>query len=400
MIKDLLMFMPGSINHGSLNCFLDIYARWLENRGINVHRISLSDAQEEIGRKLSGLLVSEHIDVAISLNASGLQDIKNGDDNLWDSLGIPMINYIVDHPLEHSGGLESTCKNYHVICLDKYHAEFIRKFYGSIKSVHVLPLTGVGKINTPVEDYDTFCARKHNLMVTMGLFDINKLIDQMKQLPEEVRQIAYDWTDYMEEHIDLSPEIALREMLDHKFGKGNIGDELYFAFSGLGAITVPYIRVLLRIRIVKKLMESGLDFTICGAGWEDINAEITSSHAILRGDVPMIETPELYRNTKLAINVLPMFKGGTHDRIATAQINGAAVITDGNDFLRSLYKPDEIEFFDLSEADTLADRIRQIMADPHRLYETAIKGQAVAREKLSGEPASEKLLNILESVKE
>lgn len=398
MLKNVLMFLHDDRCHGSLNCFTDIYAAQFRKRGVNVNYISLTDEPEEISRKLSELIGSTGIDAAISLNACGEQDFTSGNSNLWDDIGVPFFNYIVDHPIEHGVDLNSKCDDYHVICLDQCHAEFIKKYYPKIKSVHALPLTGVGDISIPADDRASFDAREYDVMITMGLIDPEETREKMKLLPEEIRQIMLDWADWMEEHLDSSPETALREMLDHKFGKGSINDDVYFLICGMGGLAVQYIRVWVRQRIVEKLIASGLCFHLCGGGWEKLMDRYPGNHVILHGDIPMTQTDRLYRNTKLAINVLPMFKKGTHDRIATAQINGAAVLTDGNDFLRSLYKSGEIEYYDLSKPETVADKIQRLLNDPEALYGIATKGQVIARENLSADEAGEKLIKIIESV--
>ena len=396
MIKDILMFLPDNICHGSLNCFLDIYTKGFEKRGIKVHKVNLVTSNEEIGRQMSRVLSDEHIDAALSINSTGLQDLTNGAANLWDSLNIPLFNYIVDHPMEHSDGLKGTCRNYHIICLDRLHADFVRKYYGNIKSVHALPLTGVGDPDEAVDDYESFISRESDVTVTMGLLDVDVLKDQINQLPDGIRTIALDWTDYMEANLDVSPEIALKEILEHNYGNDTVIDELYLAFSEIGLIASPYIRVWVRKRIVEEMIRSGLKFNLYGGGWEKIKTKYPRSGAELCGDIPMTQTPDLFRKTKLTVNVLPMFKQGTHDRIATAQINGAAVITDGNDFLRQLYKPNEIAYFDLDKPEEVPEKIQALLDDPKALYETAIRGQAVARKELSGDAATEKLINIME----
>lgn len=363
-----------------------------------VHTISLMNTADEIVRKLSEVVSTVKLDAVISLNAGPELDYTASGENLWDSLQVPFFNYIVDHPLEHNLELNSSCNNCHVICLDHHHAEFIRKYYGKVRSVSVLPLPGSGDTTVPVDELDEFCGREYDVLITMGLLDPGSIKEKYKELPGEYQPFAYDWTDYMEKHLDVSPELALREMLDQKYGKDSIPDNLYYMISAVGTITIPYIRTWVRKRIGEELIRSGIKIHLCGTGWESILEKYPDNQVVLHGDVPMVDTPELYRKTKLAINVLPMFKNGTHDRIATAQINGATVLTDGNEFLRSLYKPGEIEYYDLAKPGSVADKIRKLLDEPQNLYETAIKGQAMAREKLSGEAAGENLIKIIENV--
>ena len=396
MINSVLLFKCEEINHNSLDCFSEQIANRLRKRGVEVYVVSTKGDAEEVGRKLSQVLTSAHIDAALMLNAYGQQDIELPDgSNLWDSLGIPFYNWIVDHPLEHSENLDCGCKDYHLICIDRNHAKFVKKYYPDIKSVDFLPIAGVGEPSEPPEEYERFSSRRYDVVLTAGLVDPYQIKENFKDFPERIKSIACLWTDHMEKNIDMSPEIALRDVLDQKYGKDAVSDDDFFNLAKICWLAVPYIRTWIRKRIVENLMDSGLPFHLWGTGWEELNASHSRSRAVLHGDMQMKDIPDLYRNVKLGINILPMFKNGTHDRIATAQINGAAMITDENDYLRSFYKDEELFFYRLSEYEILPQIIEEILSDPHKLYDTAIKGQMIGTQKLTDEVVTDRLIEIM-----
>ena len=397
---DVLLFKRSAINHNSLNQWVERIDEQLHRFGVRTHFINLAADQAEIATNLSNILQNYKIEVALAVNSIGQHNWVNSGTgtNLWDSLGIPFINWIVDHPLEHYSDLSCTSKNYNVICVDQNHREFVNRYFPDVKSAFFLPLGGLGDVSAAAEGYDSFSEREFDVVLTAGLMDPEEIKRNFFGMPRDFREIVLGWTDYMEQNITLSPEEALKRVLKEKYGNLEVSDELYFNLAKIGNQTVFYIRTWIRKKIVKNLLDSGLTFHIFGSGWNELNSQSPNSRAILHGDIPIDETVSLMKSTKLAINIMPMFKAGTHDRIATAQINGAAVLTDTNDYIDQLYDEDEILKYSLDDIESLPDRIRSILDDKERLYKVAVAGQKKAKETLSWNSTGEQLYEILKII--
>lgn len=399
-IKNVLLFTRSNINHNSLNIWITEIEEQLNKRGITTHSVSMLNDEEKIVSDLSIILSNHKIDLALAVNAIGQQNwmAAGSKMSLWDSLNIPFVNWIVDHPLEHSSDLESTTRGYSIICIDQKHKKFIDYYFPNIRQTFFLPLGGLGDESSFSEDFDSFKGRKYDIVLTAGLMEPDEIKKQLLNLPADFRDIAIKWTDYMENNLSYSPEEALKLSLKDKFAGLEPPKQLYFYLAKICSPAITYIRTWIRKAVVRNLMDSGVPFHIFGNGWDELNASSTNSNAILHGDIPITETINIMKDTKLSLNIMPMFKAGTHDRISTAQLNGAAVLTDSNDYINQLYSKNEIYKYSLENYQSLPTPLQTIQENTNFLYEVAINGQKKAQEKLSWDKIGNQLINILETV--
>ena len=100
-----------------------------------------------------------------------------------------------------------------------------------------------------------------------------------------------------------------------------------------------------------------------------------------RSDCIMIVS--VNKKTKLMLNVMPWFKNGSHDRIPTAMLNGAAVITDHSKYLDECFmtgdrSKERLFFYDISHPEKINSMVSDIFSDRDRLYKAALRGQKYA----------------------
>ena len=81
-----------------------------------------------------------------------------------DMIEAPFFDYIVDHPLYHDPILKQPVKNLNVICIDRDHADYVRKYYPHIKKVSFLPVpVGIHSSLMPFE-------RRRNTLLFTGSY--------------------------------------------------------------------------------------------------------------------------------------------------------------------------------------------------------------------------------------
>jgi len=394
----ILLFKRSAINHNSLNQWIERIEEQLMKHGVSSIIIDMTD--EKLGEKVGVCLNHQKIDATLTVNAIGQQNwgAEGTNSSIWDVLNIPFINWIVDHPLEHCSDLDSSSLNYNIICIDDNHRKFIERYYPRVRNAFFLPLGGLGDRSIPVEEFEDFEKRKYPIVLSAGLLEPDSVKSQLLTLPEDIREIAIKWTDYMEGHLQLAPEEALREVISLKYAGVPFPDEMFIEIAKICSSAVLYIRTWIRKRIVDVLVRSGLEFHLFGSGWDDLLMKYPNNHVTVHGDVPISEMPEIMRSTKLALNIMPMFKAGTHDRIATAQLNGAAVLTDTNDYIDSLYKDDEIFKYSLNDIEELPSLISSLIQDEKTLFGVALNGQRKAKESMSWDSTGEYLIDIVNKI--
>ena len=89
--------------------------------------------------------IEKPVNAVVTFNNLGFNmELKKGE-NIWESLGIPCINILMDHPMFHKNALDAAPDNAIVICPDRNHMKFVQRFYPDIQIAGFLPHGGKEK---------------------------------------------------------------------------------------------------------------------------------------------------------------------------------------------------------------------------------------------------------------
>lgn len=333
-------------------------------------------------------------------------DIKNdsGDDyvKLW--------HIILDHPLYHNSVLKQPLKNMRVVCLDETHAEYIRKHYSHIKEIIVMPLPAdTAKNLVPYNERSrdvlftgTYTSSEDIVALAMrsggDSVEIKNFQTMHKEPAKEFinsMQIFNKMAGYLLENpcetIEKAYTFALGDITEEKALK-----ETAAAFADgleLNFFADMFIRAVIREELLMEMLRNGIDVDIFGHGWEKFvekcgNVEKSEGRfegkINICGEVDYRQLPELYADTKIALNVLPWFKAGQHDRIALAMCNGCVCVTDESTYLEKKFVDGEnIFMYSLEDMTGAAMLVRDLLAHPLEAARAAAKGYVCAVSSLS-----------------
>lgn len=287
-------------------------------------------------------------------------------------------HYILDHPFYHHDVLKCRLNNFCVICLDEKHAEFIRKYYPHIKKVLCLPLAAVqAKEQIPYQE------RKHEVVFTGTYTDSDLILYQtMKQTPEKKKLFEQSVQLLLDE-----PELTQEEAVACCGNSDNIGLLLKENY-----LIDMYLRACLREELLVILLKHGISVTVYGHNWEEFLEKCrgrvpeVENYLQITGEVSYGELPDLYADTKIALNQLPWFKAGMHDRIPMALMNGCVCVTDGSLYLEKCFQDGrELYFYSLENMEGAAEIVRGLLKNNDTAAETAMRGYSYAQKKLSWE---------------
>ncbi|WP_418963419.1 glycosyltransferase family protein, partial [Butyribacter intestini] len=315
-------------------------------------------------------------------------DIKN------DSSGgdyVKLWHIILDHPLYHNSVLKQPLKNMRVVCLDETHAEYIRKHYSHIKEVIVMPLPAdTAKSLVPYNERSrnvlftgTYTSSEDIVALAMRSGGDSVEIKNFQTMHKEPAQefinsmhIFNKMAGYLLENPCETIEKA------YTFALGDITDETALketaaAFADgleLNFLADMFIRAVIREELLMEMLRNGIDVDIFGHGWEKFvekcgNVEKSEGRfkgkINICGEVDYRQLPELYADTKIALNVLPWFKAGQHDRIALAMCNGCVCVTDESIYLEKKFVDGEnIFMYSLEDMTGAAMLVRDLLAHP------------------------------------
>lgn len=348
-------------------------------------------------------------------NENYIFDIKNdGSDNDY----VRLWHIILDHPLYHNSVLKQPLKNMRVVCLDETHAEYIRKHYSHIKEVIVMPLPAdTAKNLVPYNERSrdvlftgTYTSSEDVVALAMRSVGESVEIKKFQTMHKEQAQefmnsmhIFNKMAGYLLENPCETIEKAYTFALDCVMcEKGMSADDMTAsgeadtAFSDgleLNFFADMFIRAVIREELLMEMLRNGIDVDIFGHGWEKFvkKCEILEKSEgrfkgkiNICGEVDYRELPDLYADTKIALNVLPWFKAGQHDRIALAMCNGCVCVTDESTYLEKRFVDGEnIFMYSLEDMTGAAMFVKDLLAHPLEAARAAAKGYVCAVGSLS-----------------
>jgi hypothetical protein len=129
-----------------------------------------------------------------------------------------------------------------------------------------------------------------------------------------------------------------------------------------------YLDELLRVRrraaCIRALDTAGIRVHIAGAGW----GRLELKNAVMLGQVNAAAMGSLVRDTRVVLNIgPPVFNEGWHTRVALALANGAACVTESNDYFAThAGERAVVDLYDIEHVDALPDIVRNVTDDPDR----------------------------------
>ncbi|WP_197027078.1 glycosyltransferase family protein [Butyrivibrio sp. MC2021] len=365
----------------------------MRKKGIDVGFINLNAQGTELADEYVRE-INKGFDAALAFNSSGQHETSMQEDNVFEYMHVPFFNWILDHPCEHIADIQSNMKNYHIICLDRDHVSYIKRYFPNIAGVHFLPLGG--DLASDDIDYskEAFRNRKYDISFTGSCFSLERLGSIIGNLPEELRVASVDMIEAMCDDRSLNNEQAFRYALQ----KNNIAfdDSLFLKYSKITAKTNPFVRSYIRSEVIQYLAASGVKMHLFGDGWDDLE---DLGNIVLHGSVPYLEAVQCASDSRISFNIMPLFKDGLHDRIPTAMLNGSAVVTDGSKYINEIFISEgsekELFLYDIGHPESIANVLINALEDMDSLYDVAQRGRKKAEQSLTWDSRIDELINIL-----
>jgi len=372
-----LIFKSKSICYESTMYFADITAEILGNRGFKVDICNLSshyldtnlpsesyqELEQYIGRTYTAIL-------DFNSCLSKLHTASGG--YYLDLIDAPFYDYILDHPLYHHESLMNKLSDFHVICIDTNHLNYIKKYYPHIKDVHFLPLGAMSMADKLPEYMD----RTIDLMFT-GTYTDPKLVQAVinecdSSLQNEISALL----PYMLTNSKFTQEETLNQYLNDM--NETISNEAFAKLMNRHFLIDTYIGAYHRDRIIKVLLANNIDINVYGSGWENFDGpgkEHLHIHKPVRFSVALC----IMSNARIVLNVMPGFKAGCHDRIFSSMLNKAVCLSDSSSYIDHVFENREISkknivLYSLNAVDQLPSIVNELLSNPKRASQIAQSG--------------------------
>lgn len=367
-----LILKSKSVCYNSTYYFADCLVDSLKKLG---HESIVFEIQ---GKSLAELqaITQEHFDAIFDFNSKVPQGLDDETmDYYLDEFDAPFFNYILDHPLYQHDNLKEKLKNYHVICLDYDHADYIRRYYPNIRSVLVLPIGAM-----PTEDLPTipFSKRRYDLLFTGTYTDPNEVLEIIDNCEPSLARDMHKMIAVLKDDFSLTCEKVFELLLQKN--EVVLPPPTFAQYMQLYFLVDTYITAYVRDLVLRTLAKGGVTVDIFGHGWEKFKCEEKEPFRF-HGTCDFQETFSKMADAKAVLNVMPWFKNGAHDRIFSAMKNGALAISDESGYL-SKHFPEHTGLisYSLKDMDGFLKKVQDFLQNPASYENIALAGQKFVSE--------------------
>jgi hypothetical protein len=274
--------------------------------------------------------------------------------------------FLVDHPIYHRGRLKSNVQNLIVSCIDKTHVEFINEYENIVCSKVFIP-HGARRYTEP----RPFSQRTYRFIFAGSYSN-----------PDHVRKQWQGFDSHLARFLDNAAERALydsertlpdifQELLNEK---GLDENPIYLRkLTEVMPLVDRFVRSKRRLMVLEALTDFPLH--VFGNGWDECPL-YGRNQWVFHPPVSYNEMQELMGDSQMVLSVLPYFQFGGHERIFSAMLAGAVLLTDTNAYLNQNFRPDK-DFvpYSLTEPDRLRQQVGALFDDPVLLEEMAESGR-------------------------
>lgn len=371
-MKHFLIFTLKSVCYDSYTYFATALAKALMKAR---HEVEVFSAAKEPLEAMERY-VGSTFDAIFDFN-SELPRLKMDDDSYFlDRIKAPFYDIILDHPLYHHDTLKQKISNFHVLCLDENHKEYIKTYYPHILSANVFPMTG-----EDIAPQDTGYPEKNIDILFSGTYtDYREVEASIDTCPGFLGDLTRKLIAKMQENTSLTQEEALRQLLPD-LEEAEIIEETFPLHMQACFLCDTYLRTLKRERLLLHLANEKLPLTVCGNGWRK-SPLAEFSHVRIIDDTSFYDTFSLFRQSKITLNLLPEFKNGSHDRVYSAMLNHSLCLTDKSPYLEKEFQDGrEICFYNMQDLEGVSQRIWELLSCEELLVDITEKGYVRAKER-------------------
>ena len=306
------------------------------------------------------------------IGLSGESSFFCGERTIWETYDVDCYSILVDHPLYYGTQLTEGPANWNIVCIDRDHQTFVKRYYPRFQKVLFLPLAGT-RIQ---EEQIPYSERKIELLFAGNYVQLSMLEMQLQQLEKDYRDFYYDRIHNLLEHPEKTIEEELVPALMTEFP--DITDQQLMETMYHMCVVDLYVRSFFRSKCICTLAEKGYRIHVLGKDWDKAGCR-RPENLILTGEVDSYTCLQYMKNSKISINVMPWFKNGTHDRIFNGMLQGCLVISDSSKYLNTILR-DGKEYceFSLEKYDQMCDIIEGIRQDEARAEMIAKAGTSCA----------------------
>lgn len=159
---------------------------------------------------------------------------------------------------------------------------------------------------------------------------------------------------------------------------GVTGEELFLqTVDELGDVCHNLLRIY-RHRVVEAILNAGIKLHVFGDSWRKYQGR-GRENLIIHPKVMAEEALQVWKQTKIGLNIMNGHKAGMTERIANIMLSGAYCLSDETSYLKEHFNAGEdIVLFRADRLDELVEKIRYLLQDDEERKRIALNGRKKA----------------------
>lgn len=355
-----ILFVKGSSQYDAARHYIDEISKAFPALGFNV--IVLDSNHSSIHEQLEEVSSIHHWDVIFTINAIEIP--------FFSQYADIYCTYVCDHPSGNYNRYKQATDSCLFIQCDGYQKEYNDTYYPNIGRTEFVPLSGNFD-----STYIPYTDRQYDIVFT-GTYTLpHTIYDSLLANHSNSTTIIQQAINLIVSNPSLSLEETLHTILSN-YGIAQSTEEFSRLMYQLYDIN-SYVRAYYRDKLLRTLLQAGLRIDVFGNGWETLQQEFPDN-LILHGNDSTLALKAV-ANAKLSLNIMPWFKDGFQERIATAMLSGTVAITDTSKYIDENFTDSEnIILYSLSDLEALVPRIHKLLSEPVYAEQIANNGKETA----------------------
>jgi hypothetical protein len=370
-----VLLIKGHSLYGGTRLFLDCAAGALQARGLHCDVLDLATTSDPRGMLETAAEVVM-TDLILTIGILGEYRDPAGR-SLAEAFGAPHVLWHVDYLLGQFARLEQTPAETRLMAVDPTQADGVRAAYGDGRHPHMrfFPHPAVGDAAPDQSDVDAFMAARPISLLWSGSFQ--KPDRDWGHLAADLQRVLRDAVDIALAEEWVAPHVAADRAL-RAHGVDPTRPEQRWKLKVAGYVQEA-VRSTRRFEFLKAVAKTGLPIHICGEGWQPHLYRF--KNATYEGSVDMARMVELMRASRIVLNTNVNFGAGSHERVFSASLAGAAVFTDHSRYYDEAFAAGEIATYRWMDLSGAMSELTALAADPRRAFEMgrAAKARTVDR---------------------
>lgn len=379
---DILMYKGDDVCHNVLNIFAEQFGRALSRAG---KKVKYFDCEKQDIGELT-LYMNQHFQAVIGVQ-SYLFSVKMKDEvhYLHEYIYGPKYNFIFDHPVWMRTHLKQQYPDFYVLTHDMNYVNFIEKYFHH----NAILFPPAGMMSDDIQEKE----RIYDLTFVGTYGDYWNEILLIHQMERKKRFLANHFLLIMRKNSALTAEGALQEVLKLR-GMILSDDEFLDLLYDLRRV-IYCVMHYYRNRVLRCILQSGIKLDVFGDSW--MNCPLISyPNLICHPNVTVEESLDIWKKSKLSLNIMSWHKGGFTERMANIMLAGAVLVTDDTTYLMGKYTDEDLLTFSLEEREKLSDKIKYLLDYEEYRKKIAQNGKQITLLQHTWDKRAQQFLDILD----